>query len=47
MKIRVTFVLDDDDENADPQHEMGITNACYEHLLKVIPGDDIDVERVE
>ena len=33
MKIEVTFELDDDDDFADPDHEMGVTNAGYEHLI--------------
>lgn len=45
MKIVVTFEMDDDDEMADPEHEMGVTNAGYEYLMRVIPGSDIDVRR--
>lgn len=45
MRIVVTFDLDADDPNADPNHEMGVTNACYEYLVRVIPGYDVDVRR--
>jgi hypothetical protein len=47
MKIQVTFELDEDDESADPNHEMGVTTACYEWLIHSIPGYDVEVERVE
>jgi hypothetical protein len=46
MKIQVTFDLDEDDEYADPGHEMGVTAECYERLVSVIPGYDVEVERV-
>lgn len=43
-KVRIT--LDVDDEYADPDHEMGITNEAYEELLRKLSwlGDDIEVE---
>jgi hypothetical protein len=46
MKIQVTFEMDEDDENADPDHEMGVTNECYQHLMRVIPGYDMEVWRL-
>lgn len=46
MKIEVTFELDEDDDFADPDHEMGITAECFEHLVRVIPGYDVDVRRL-
>jgi hypothetical protein len=50
MKIQVTFELDEDDENADPEHEMGVTNDAFDRLHRCVSelgGDDMDVERVE
>lgn len=46
MKIQVTFEMDEDDQLADPTHEMGVTNAGYEYLLAKIPGYDVEVKRV-
>jgi hypothetical protein len=47
MKIQVTFEIDEDDDYADPEHEMGLTEAGYEHLVRVIPGYDVDIKRVD
>jgi hypothetical protein len=47
MKIQVTFDMDEGDDLADPLHEMGVTEEGYEYLLRVIPGDDIDIKRVD
>lgn len=47
MRIQVTFIMDEEDEAADPNHEMGITNKAYERLIMVIPGYDVDVRRVD
>lgn len=47
MRIQVTFEMDEDDPLADPTHEMGITAECYELLVLLIPGYDIEVERIE
>ena len=46
MKIEVTFNITEDDEYADPDHEMGVNNEGYEYLMDVIPGDDIKIRRV-
>ena len=47
MKIQVTFELDEDDEYADPDHELGLTSKGYEYILAKIPGYDIEVERID
>lgn len=47
MRIQVTFEMDEDDEYADPDHEMGVTNECYEHLIRQMPGYDLEVRRVD
>ena len=46
MRIQITFEMDEDDDYADPKHEMGVTEACYEWLVTYLPGTDIDVKRV-
>jgi len=45
MRIKVTFEVDD--EYADPSHEMGLTEEGYLLLSDAIPGDDIQVERLD
>lgn len=47
MKIQVTFEMDEGDEYADPEHEMGVTNEGYEFIMSVVPGYDVDVKRVD
>lgn len=46
MKIQVTFEMDEDDEMADPTHEMGVTNEGYEYIMNRMPGYDVEVQRV-
>lgn len=47
MKIQITFELDEDDEYADPGHEMGVTEAGYEYIVDRLFGDDFHVVRVD
>jgi hypothetical protein len=44
-KIVITMEVDDD--YADPDHEMGVTNEGYEEIIRRLSavGYDIDVER--
>lgn len=45
-KIRIT--MDVDDEYADPDHEMGITEQGYQEISDALSsyGDDIDIQKV-
>jgi len=45
MKFALTFTMDDED--GEPEHELGLTEEQYEKLLRDIPGYDIEIERIE
>lgn len=48
MKIQITFVLDDDDEYADPNDDMGVTEEAYMLIMDSLSfGDDIQIEKVD
>jgi hypothetical protein len=47
MKIQVTFEMDEDDDLAEPDHEMGVSEDCYLLIHRVIPGYDIEIKRIE
>ncbi len=49
-RVRVTFVMEPEEHEADPEHESGMSQAGYEGLvdsLMFMGADDIVVERVE
>lgn len=45
--MKITITGDVDDDYADPDHEMGVTNEGYEAILGGLSGilDDIDIKR--
>lgn len=47
VRIQVTFRIDEDDDYADPDDEMGLSEAGYQHLIRYIPGYDINVVQID
>lgn len=49
MSQKVIITMEVDDDYADPDHEMGVTNEGYELLLRKLGslGDDIEVRRAD
>lgn len=47
MSQKVIITMEIDDEYADPDHEMGVTNEGYELLVSRLGalGTDVEVER--
>jgi hypothetical protein len=47
LKITITMIVDDD--IADPEDRMGVTEAGYDAILEALTpfGDNIDVARVD
>lgn len=48
MSTKVRITMEVDDEYADPDHEMGLTEEAYLQLSSVLGefGEDIDIKRV-
>jgi hypothetical protein len=47
MKVQITLEIED--ELADPDHPMGVTDEGYQQIVHALMGigDDVDVERFE
>lgn len=47
MATKVTITMEIDDDYADPEHWMGVTNEGFELLFRALSpyGDDIDINR--
>jgi hypothetical protein len=44
VKIQVTFEIDDED--GDPENELGLTTEQFEKLIRDVPGYDVEIERL-